>query len=78
MQAEESGNAGTSNQAQTVVMQADGTQKEDDVGETASTEENMQHNAQEINLTEIQTEESQKEQNDNVEAEDTLAGKNKL
>ena len=42
VQAEESGNAGTSNQAQTVVMQADGTQKEDDVGETASTEENMQ------------------------------------
>ena len=33
VQAEESGNAGTSNQAQTVVMQADGTQKEDDVGE---------------------------------------------
>lgn len=27
VQAEESGNAGTSNQAQTVVMQADGTQK---------------------------------------------------
>ena len=75
VQAEESGNAGTSNQAQTVVMQADGTQKEDDVGETASTEENMQHNAQEINLTEIQTEESQKEQNDNVEAEDTLQEK---
>ena len=38
----------------------------------------MQHNAQEINLTEIQTEESQKEQNDNVEDEDTFAGKNKL
>ena len=75
VQAEESGNAGTSNQAQTVVMQADGTQKEDDVGETASTEENMQHNAQEINLTEIQTEDSQKEQNDNVEAEDTLQEK---
>lgn len=75
VQAEESGNAGTSNQAQTVVVQADGTQKEDDVGETASTEENMQHNAQEINLTEIQTEESQKEQNDNVEAEDTLQEK---
>ena len=75
VQAEESGNAGTSKQAQTVVMQADGTQKEDDVGETASTEENMQHNAQEINLTEIQTEESQKEQNDNVEAEDTLQEK---
>ena len=75
VQAEESGHAGTSKQVQTVVMQADGTQKEDDVGETASTEENMQQNAQEINLTEIQTEESQKEQNDNVEAEDTLQEK---
>lgn len=75
VQAEESGNAGTSNQAQTVVMQADGTQKEDDVGEAASTEENMQQNAQEINLAEIQTEESQKEQNDKVEAEDTLQEK---
>lgn len=75
VQAEESGNAGTSNQAQTIVMQADGTQKEDDVGEAASTEENMQQNAQEINLAEIQTEESQKEQNDKVEAEDTLQEK---
>ena len=35
------------------MIQEDSTQKEDDVGETASTEENMQHNAQEINLTEI-------------------------
>ena len=72
VQAEESGNAGASNQAQTVVMQADGTQKEDDVGETASTEENVQQNVPETNLTEIQTEELQKEQNDNVEVEDTL------
>ncbi len=72
VQAEESVNAGTSNQAQTVVMQADGTQKEDDVGETASTEENVQQNVPETNLTEIQTEELQKEQNDNVEVEDTL------
>ena len=75
VQAEESGNAGASNQAQTVVMQADGTQKEDDVGETASTEENMQQNVPETNLTEIQLEESQNGQNDNVEAEDTLQEK---
>ena len=75
VQAEESVNAGTSNQAQAVVMQVDGTQKEDDVGETASTEENMQQNVPETNLTEIQTEELQKEQNDNVEVEDTLQEK---
>ena len=75
VQAEESVNAGNSEQVQAVMMQTDGTQKEDDVGETASTEENMQQNAQEINLTEIQTEESQKEQNDNVEVEDTLQEK---
>ena len=75
VQAEESVNAGTSNQAQTVVMQADGTQKEDDVGETASTEENVQQNVPEINLTEIQQEESRNGQNDNVEGEDTLQEK---
>ena len=75
VQAEESVNAGTSNQAQAVVMQVDGTQKEDDVGETASTEENMQQNVPETNLTEIQTEKLQKEQNDNVEVEDTLQEK---
>lgn len=77
VQAEESGNADTSNQAQTVVMQADGTKKEDDVGETetASTEENVQQNVQEINLTEIQQEESPNGQNDNVEGEDTLQEK---
>ena len=49
VQAEESAKAGSSDKAQTVVIQEDSTQKEDDVGETASTEENMQHNAQEIN-----------------------------
>ncbi len=75
VQAEESVNAGTSNQTQTVVMQVDGTQKEDDVGETASTEENVQQNVPETNLTEIQLEESQNGQNDNVEAEDTLQEK---
>lgn len=75
VQAEESGNAGTSNQAQTVVMQADGTQKEDDVGENASTEENVQQNVPETNLTEVQQGESQKGQNEKAEAEDTLQEK---
>ena len=77
VQAEESGNAGTSVQVQTVVMQEDGTQKEDDVGATASTEENVQQEIPEINLTEIQQEEFQNGQNDNVEGEDTLQEKNK-
>ena len=75
VQAEESGNAGTSVQVQTVVMQEDGTQKEDDVGATASTEENVQQEIPEINLTEIQQEEFQNGQNDNVEGEDTLQEK---
>ena len=77
VQAEESGNAATSVQGQTVVMQENGTQKEDDVGETetVSTEENVQQNVQEINLTEIQQEEFQNGQNDNVEGEDTLQEK---
>lgn len=75
VQAEESGNAGTSVQGQTVVMQENGTQKEDDVGEKASTEENVQQKIPEINLTEIQQEESQNGQNDNVEGEDTLQEK---
>ena len=75
VQAEESGNAGTSVQVQSVVMQEDGTQKEDDVGATASTEENVQQEIPEINLTEIQQEEFQNGQNDNVEGEDTLQEK---
>ncbi|WP_448915570.1 hypothetical protein, partial [Eubacterium ramulus] len=75
VQAEESGNAGTSNQAQTVVMQADGTQKEDDVGEAASTEENMQQNAQEISLAEMQQEEAQNEQSDKTDEKGTLQEK---
>ncbi len=75
VQAEESGNAGTSVQVQTVVMQEDGTQKEDDVGATASTEENVQQEIPEINLTEIQQEEFRNGQNDNVEGEDTLQEK---
>ncbi|WP_296117574.1 hypothetical protein [uncultured Eubacterium sp.] len=77
VQAEESENAGASVQVQTVVMQEDGTQKEDDVGETetASTEENVQQNVQEINLTEIQQEEFRNGQNDNLEGEDTLQEK---
>lgn len=75
VQAEESGNAGTSVQGQTVVMQENGTQKEDDVGEKASTEENVQQKIPEINLTEIQQEEFQNGQNDNVEGEDTLQEK---
>lgn len=78
VQAEESGNAGTSVQVQTVVMQEDGTQKEDDVGATASTEENVQQEIPEINLTEIQQEEFQNGQNDNVEGEDTLQEKKML
>ena len=56
VQAEESGNAGTSNQAQTVVMQADGTQKEDDVGAAASTEENVQQEIPEISSEVLQQE----------------------
>ena len=56
-------------------MQEDGTQKEDDVGATASTEENVQQEIPEINLTEIQQEEFQNGQNDNVEGEDTLQEK---
>ena len=72
VQAEESENAETSAQVQTVVMQADGTQKEDDVGETASTEENVQQNIPETSAEEIQLEESQKEQNEKAEAKDTL------
>ncbi len=75
VQAEESGNAGTSVQAQTVMVQADGTQKEDDVGEKASTEENMQQNAQEISLAEMQQEEAQNEQSDKTDEKGTLQEK---
>ncbi len=75
VQAEESGNSGTFNQAQMVVMQADGTQKEDDVGEKASTEENMQQNAQEINLAEMQQKKLQNEQNDKTNEKGTLQEK---
>ena len=39
VQAEESTKAGSSDKAQTVVIQEDSTQKEDDVGAAASTEE---------------------------------------
>ena len=42
VQAEESTKAGSSDKAQTVGIQEDSTQKEDDVGAAASTEENVQ------------------------------------
>ena len=87
VQAEESGNAGTSNQAQTVVMQADGTQKEDDVGAAASTEENvqqeipeissneLQQEIPEISSNELQQEESRKGESDKTEGNDALQEK---
>ena len=60
VQAEESTKAGSSDKAQTVVIQEESTQKEDDVGEKASTEDNVQQKIPEINLTEIQQEELMK------------------
>lgn len=75
VQAEESGNAGTSDQAQTVVMQADGTQKEDDVGEKVSTEENVQQEIPEISSKELQQEESRKEQSDKTDGNNVLQEK---
>lgn len=75
VQAEESVNAGNSEQVQAVVMQTDGTQKEDDVGETASTEENVQQNVPETNLIEIQLEEFQNQQDTTAEEKDTLQEK---
>ncbi len=75
VQAEESVNAGNSEQVQAVMMQTDGTQKEDDVGETASTEENVQQNVPETNLIEIQLEEFQNQQDTTAEEKDTLQEK---
>lgn len=75
VQAEESVNAGNSEQVQAVMMQTDGTQKEDDVGETASTEENVQQNVPETNLIEIQLEEFQNQQDTTSEEKDTLQEK---
>ena len=54
VQAEESTKAGSSDKAQTVVIQEDSTQKEDDVGAAASTEENVQQEIPEINSEVLQ------------------------
>lgn len=75
VQAEESAQAGISDYMQTVVMQEDGTQKEDDVGATASTEENVQQEIPEISAKELQQEESQKEQSDKTDGNDALQEK---
>lgn len=56
VQAEESTKAGSSDKAQTVVIQEDSTQKEDDVGAAASTEENVQQEIPEISSEVLQQE----------------------
>ncbi len=61
VQAEESVIAGLSENQQVVLMQEDGGQKEDDVGESTSTEENVQQKIPEINENEIQVTESASE-----------------
>ncbi len=75
VQAEEFENAGASVQVQTVVMQEDGTQKEDDVGEKVSTEENVQQEIPEISSKELQQEESRKEQSDKTDGNNVLQEK---
>ena len=67
VQAEESTKAGSSDKAQTVVIQEDSTQKEDDVGAAASTEENVQQEIPEISSNELQQEESRKGESDKTE-----------
>ena len=87
VQAEESTKAGSSDKAQTVVIQEDSTQKEDDVGAAASTEENVQQEIPEINSevlqqeipeissNELQQEESRKGESDKTEGIDALQEK---
>ena len=87
VQAEESTKAGSSDKAQTVVIQEDSTQKEDDVGAAASTEENVQQEIQEISSevlqqeipeissNELQQEESRKGESDKTEGNDALQEK---
>ena len=87
VQAEESTKAGSSDKAQTVVIQEDSTQKEDDVGAAASTEENvqqeipeissneLQQEIPEISSNELQQEESRKGESDKTEGNDALQEK---
>ena len=75
VQAEESTKAGSSDKAQTVVIQEDSTQKEDDVGAAASTEENVQQEIPEISTNELQHEESRKGESDKTEGIDALQEK---
>lgn len=75
VQAEESTKAGSSDKAQTVVIQEDSTQKEDDVGAAASTEENVQQEIPEISSNELQQEESRKGESDKTEGIDALQEK---
>lgn len=75
VQAEESTKAGSSDKAQTVVIQEDSTQKEDDVGAAASTEENVQQELPEISSNELQQEESRKGESDKTEGNDALQEK---
>ena len=87
VQAEESAKAGSSDKAQTVVIQEDSTQKEDDVGAAASTEENvqqeipeissevLQQEIPEISSNELQQEEFRKGESDKTEENDALQEK---
>ncbi len=87
VQAEEFAKADSSDKVQTVVMQEDSTQKEDDVGATASTEENvqqeipeisskeLQQEIPEISSKELQQEESRKEQSDKTDGNNVLQEK---
>ena len=87
VQAEESAKAGSSDKAQTVVIQEDSTQKEDDVGAAASTEENvqqeipeissevLQQEIPEISSNELQQEEFRKGESDKTEGNDALQEK---